>query len=87
MADIKKCENMIQTSFNNNRGYSLCKICMSTYFTVIVSIFIYYSKNMLPELKHSLSSLSPSDDELKPSISSTGCYTLFGRVDNLFLTR
>ena len=53
---------------------------------VIVSIFIHYSKNMSSELKHSLSSLSPSDDELKPSISMTGSFTLFERVDDLFLT-
>ena len=41
---------------------------------------------MWSELKHSLSSLSPSNDELKPLISTTGCFTLFGRPDNLFLT-
>ena len=86
-ADINKCEYiMIHTSFNNNKGYSLYVICMSTYFMVIVSIFIHYSKNMSSELKHSLSSLSPSDDELKPSISMTGSFTLFERVDDLFLT-
>ena len=96
MSDIKKCENItIHTSFNNNEGYCLHMICVSTYFIVIVSTFIHYSKNMLSELKHSLSSselkhslssLSPLDDELKPSISTTGCFTLFGRADNLFLT-
>ena len=72
MTDVK-CEYiMIYTSFNNKKGYSLYKICMSTYFIAIVSILIYYSKNMSSKLKHSLSSLSPSDDELKPSISTTG---------------
>ena len=38
------------------------------------------------EIKNSLSSLSKSDDELKPSILTTGCFRLFGRADNLFLT-
>ena len=57
---------MIHTSFSNNKGYSLHKICMSPYFMVMVSIFIYCSKKMSFELKRSVSSLSSSDDKLKP---------------------
>ena len=41
LADIKKCEHiMIHTSFNNNKGYCLYKICMNTYFIVIVYLSI-----------------------------------------------
>ena len=76
---------MIYTSFDNNKVYSLYKICVITYFIVIVSIFICYSKNM-SGLKHSLASLSPLGEELKSSISITECLALFGKVDNLFLT-
>ena len=76
---------MIHTSFNNNKVYSLYKICVSTYFIVMVSTFICYSKNM-SELKHSLSSLSPLDEELKPLILTTWCFVLFGKAENLFLT-
>ena len=72
---------MICTSFNNNEGYSLYKVCMNNYFIVIVSIFLHYSKSM----SSNLSSLWPSDGKLKQSISTTGCFTLFGRVHNLFL--
>lgn len=64
---------IIHTFFNNYKGYSLYKVCMSTYFIVIVGIFIYYSKSMSSEAKNLLLSLSPSDDELKPSISTTDC--------------
>lgn len=81
MADIRKSEYiMIHTPFNNNKKYGLYKISMKTYFIVIVSMFIHYSKNMLYNLKHSLLSLLRSDDKLKPSKSTTGCFTLFGRV-------
>ena len=59
---------------------------MSNYYIVIVSILNYYSKSISPELTHSLSSLSPSDDKLKPSISTIGRSTLFGRAGDLFLT-
>ena len=59
---------------------------MYEYLFYSYSIFIHYSKNMSSELKHSLSSLLPSDDKLKPSISTTCCLRLFGRAGNLFLT-
>ena len=59
---------------------------MYEYLFYSYSIFIHNSKNMSSELKHSLSSISQSDDELKPSISITGCFRLFGRAGNLFLT-
>ena len=50
------------------------------------SILIHYPKSMSSGLKYSLSSLSPLGDKLKPYISTTGCFRLFGRADNLFLT-
>ena len=49
------------------------------------STIIHYSKNTSSKLKHSLSSLSPSDAELKPSISTTDCFALFGGAHDLFL--
>ena len=50
------------------------------------SILIRYPKNVSSGLKYSLSSFSPLNDKLKPYISTTGCFKLFGRADNLFLT-
>ena len=59
---------------------------MYEYLFYNYSMFIHYSKNMTSKLKYLLSSLSPSDDELKPSISTTGFFRLIGRADNLILT-
>ena len=59
---------------------------MYEYLYCSYSIFIHKFKNMSSELKYSLSSLSPLDDELKPSLSTTGCFRLFGRADILLLT-